>query len=161
MTLEETERLERAFAERYPDREEMLDAVTDATLETLRTPRKLLGYRYLFLAIRYVLSQPSDTRPGMLSEIYPYVAKCVGTSRVMAERAMHYAICCAWKRAEPDVLYSYLGLRGADLKNPPTNVEFIYLVAERVRLIAGDPEGEMRFLRMLSEAELRFGSRNR
>ena len=160
MTAEEAERLYRMYSERYPDREELLDAVTDATLDTLRTPRKLLGYRYLFLAVRYILSRPSGTHPGMLTEIYPHVAKCTGTSRVMAERAMHYAIGCAWKRADPDVLFSYLGQRGADLKNPPTNVEFIYLVAERVRLIVGDPEEEERFMRMLSEAQRRFGLRN-
>lgn len=160
MTIAEAERLYRKFSDRYPDREELLDAVTDATLDTLRTPRKLLGYRYLFLAIRYVLSRPTGAHPGMMTEIYPHVAKCTGTSCVMAERAMHYAIGCAWKRADPDVLYSYLGLRGADLKNPPTNVEFIYLVAERVRLIVGDPEEEERFDRMLSEARRRFDLRN-
>ena len=156
MTLSETEKLYAAYSERYPDREEMIDAVTDATLDALRVPRKLLGYGYLFLAVRYLLSRPSGEHPGMLKDVYPYVAKQTGTSRVMAERAMHYAIIRAWKLAPPDVLLSYLGLRGADLKNPPTNVEFVYLAAERVRLIVGDPEGEAHFLRMLDALERRF-----
>ena len=72
---------------RDPDREALLDEVTDATLHTLRMPRKLLGYRYLFLAIRYVLSKPSDAHPNMLKEIYPHVANAAGTSRVMASAA--------------------------------------------------------------------------
>ena len=156
MKLEETERLYEKFSAAYPDREDLLDAVTDATLDALRVPRKLLGYRYLFLAVRYILSGSDDPHPGMLAKVYPYVARCTGTSRVMAERAMHYAIGCAWKRADPEVLVSYLGLRGADRSDPPTNVEFIYLVAERVRLIAGDPAGEERLLRMIAEAERRF-----
>ena len=161
MTLSEVEHLERVFSERYPDREEMIDAVTDAVLETLRVPRKLLGFGYLFLAVRYLLSRPSYEHPSMLHAVYPYVAENAGTGCVMAERAMRYAIAKAWKLAPPDVLINYLGLRGADLKNPPTNVEFVYLVAERVRLIVGDPEGEERFLRILDafEKQVAEGSR--
>lgn len=160
MTPEETERLRRMYTHTGMNREEMLDAVTDATLEALRVPRKLLGYRYLFLAVRYLLSLPHHAHPGMLTEVYPYVAKLSGTSRVMAERAMHYAIGCAWKRAEREVLHSYLGARGVDTQNPPTNVEFVYLVAERVRLIVGDPEEEERFLCMLTELERRVAAAN-
>lgn len=151
MTSEKTKRPEREYSERCPDREEMIDAVTDAVLETLCVPRKLIGFGYLFLAARYILSRPSYEHPSMLHEIYPYVAQNVGTSRVMVERAMRYAIAKAWKLAPPDVLVNYLGLRGADLKNPPTNVEYVYLVAERVRLIVGDPEGDQRSLRVLEE----------
>ena len=156
MTLAETERLYREYSERYPDREEMIDAVTDAALDALCVPRKLLGFTYLFLAVRYLLSRPSYEHPGMLHEVYPYVAQQAGIGCVMAERAMRYAIAKAWKLAPPDVLTSYLGLRGADLGNPPTNVEFVYLVAERVRLIVGDPEGEARFLEMLDALDRRF-----
>ncbi|MBQ6077561.1 MAG: sporulation initiation factor Spo0A C-terminal domain-containing protein [Clostridia bacterium] len=157
MTDEEREAVYAQFADLQDDREALLDAVTDATLHALRVPVKLLGYQYIFLGARYILSRPSNEHPTMLKEIYPYVAVRVSSNRVMVERAMHYAICCAWKRADPDIMYSYLGLRGRDLKNPPTNVEFLYLIAERVRLIVGDPEGEERYQRMKREAERRFG----
>ncbi len=157
MTDEEWEQVYSQFEGLYDDREALLDAVTDATLQALRVPLKLLGYRYLFLGVRYILSKPSHIHPSMLGEIYPYVASTVHSNRAMVERAMHYAICCAWKRADPDVMYSYLGLRGKDLKNPPTNVEFLYLIAERVRLIVGDPEGEERYQRIMQEMERRFG----
>ena len=157
MTDEEREAVYAQFADLQDDREALLDAVTDATLHALRVPVKLLGYQYIFLGARYILSRPSNEHPTMLKEIYPYVAVRVSSNRVMVERAMHYAISCAWKRADPDIMYSYLGLRGRDLKNPPTNVEFLYLIAERVRLIVGDPEGEERYQRMKREAERRFG----
>lgn len=157
MTVEEWEEVYAQFEDLYDDREALLDAVTDATLHALRVPVKLLGYQYLFLGARYILSRPSNEHPKMLKDIYPYIAGCVNSNRPMIERAMHYAISCAWKRADPDVMYSYLGLRGRDLKNPPTNVEFLYLIAERVRLIVGDPEGEERFMQMLHRAEERFG----
>ena len=157
MTDEEWEAVYAQFEGLYDDREALVDAVTDATLHALRVPVKLLGYRYLFLGARFILSRPSNEHPKMLRDIYPYIAEKAQTNRVMAERAMRYAICCAWKRADPEVLYSYLGLRGRDLRNPPTNVEFLYLIAERVRLIAGDPEGEERFQAMLLDAQERFG----
>lgn len=157
MTDEEWERVYAQFDGLYDDREALLDAVTDSTLQALRVPIKLLGYRYLFLGARFILSKPSNQHPSMLRDIYPYVAETVHSNRAMVERAMHYAIGCAWKRADPDVMYSYLGLRGKDLKNPPTNVEFLYLIAERVRLIVGDPEGEERLERMKAYMTERFG----
>lgn len=157
MTDEELIAVYSQFEDLYDDREALLDAVTDAALHALRVPVKLLGYQYIFLGARYILSRPSNEHPKMLQEIYPYVASCAQTNRAMVERAMHYAITCAWKRADPDVMYSYLGLRGRDLRNPPTNVEFLYLIAERVRLIVGDPEGEERYQKMLRIAEERYG----
>ncbi len=157
MTEEEWEAVYSQFEGLYDDREALLDAVTDATLQALRVPVKLLGYQYIFLGARYILSRPSNEHPSMLKDIYPHVSERVHSNRVMVERAMHYAIVSAWKRADPDVMYSYLGLRGRDLKNPPTNVEFLYLIAERVRLIVGDPEGEERYQQMKREAERRFG----
>ena len=145
------------FHSRYRDPDALLDAVITATLCALCVPANLLGYRYLFLAVRYIRKTPQERRLNMLRDIYPYVADLTGTNPAMAERAMRYAISCAWKRADPEVLYSYLGLRGRDLKNAPTNVEFLYLVAERVRLITGDPEDEERFMRLMEEARKRFG----
>lgn len=145
------------FHSRYRDPDALLDAVINATLCALCVPANLLGYRYLFLAVRYIRKTPQERRLNMLRDIYPHVADLTGTNPAMAERAMRYAISCAWKRADPEVLYSYLGLRGRDLKNAPTNVEFLYLVAERVRLITGDPEDEERFMRLMEEARKRFG----
>lgn len=141
----------------YRDPDALLDAVINATLRALCVPANLLGYRYLFLAVRYIRKTPQDRRLNMLRDIYPHVAELTETNPAMAERAMRYAISCAWKRADPEVLFSYLGLRGRDLKNAPTNVEFLYLVAERVRLITGDPEDEKRFQLLMAEARRRFG----
>lgn len=156
MEYDELIDLSERFHSRYRDPDALLDAVINATLCALCVPANLLGYRYLFLAVRYI-RKTQERRLNMLRDIYPYVADLTGTNPAMAERAMRYAISCAWKRADPEVLYSYLGLRGRDLKNAPTNVEFLYLVAERVRLITGDPENEERFMRLMEEARKRFG----
>ena len=157
MEYEQLMDLSERFHSAYRDPDALLDAVINATLRALCVPANLLGYRYLFLAVRYIRKTPQQTRLNMLRDIYPHVAALTETNPVMVERAMRYAISCAWKRADQNVLYSYLGLRGRDLKNAPTNVEFLYLVAERVRLITGDPEDEARFQRLMEEAHERFG----
>ena len=138
------------------DREAMIDAVTDAALDALKVPRNLLGYGYLFLAVRYLVRRTDTAHVSMLRELYPYIAKKTGTGHVMVERAMRYAIARAWKQADPDVLYAYLGMRGTELQTPPTNVEFVYIVAERVRLIVGDPAEAERTMRLFRNAS-RFG----
>lgn len=121
----------------------LLDAVTDAALESLCVPRRLLGYGYLFVAVRYLASCPYYAHPSMLKDVYPHVARCAGTGRVMAERAIRYAIERAWRDAPETVRASYIGQCGAQLQAPPTNAEFIYMVAERVRLICGEIVKEM------------------
>ena len=75
MTEEEWEAVYSQFEGLYDDREALLDAVTDATLQALRVPVKLLGYQYIFLGARYILSRPSNEHPSMLKDIYPATAE--------------------------------------------------------------------------------------
>lgn len=155
MTLEEMERMEESLRAKYSD-DELLDATINAVMRALCVPAKLLGYRYIFLAARFIRTRPPELRSTTKKELYPYIERCMHTSTPMIQRTMRYAIGCAWKRADPDVLYSYLGLRGKKLKDPPGNLEFVYLVAERVRLIIGDPLWEEHYRRVMEEAKKQY-----
>lgn len=135
----------------YDNNDALLNAAINVTLQALAVPPQLLGYRYLFLAVRYIRTQPAGTHPAVSKEIYPYVAAQMETNPAMVERSIRYAIAKGWSRADPEKLYSYIGLRGRNLRYPPTNGEYIYLVAERVRLFIGDPTGEARYRRILRE----------
>ncbi|MBR0507564.1 MAG: sporulation initiation factor Spo0A C-terminal domain-containing protein [Clostridia bacterium] len=135
----------------YDNNDALLNAAINVTLQALAVPAQLLGYRYLFLAVRYIRTRPAGSHPAISKEIYPYVAKEMETNPAMVERSIRYAIAKGWSRADPDTLYSYIGLRGRNLRYPPTNGEYIYLVAERVRLFIGDPTGEARYQRILRE----------
>lgn len=156
MTLEEMDSLEAELRSVYTDQDALLDATINTIMRTLGVSAKLLGYRYIFLAVRFIRTRPPKLRSTTKHEIYPYIEQCMHTTTPMIKRTMHYAITHAWKRADPDVLYSYLGLRGKNLKDPPTNMEFVYLVAERVRLIIGDPLWEEHYQRVMAEMRKRF-----
>ena len=152
MTLNEMYEMEDALRARYSDPDALLDATINAVMRALCVPAKLLGYRYIFLAVRFIRTRPPLLRNTTKKELYPYIERCMNTTKPMIMRTMHYAIERAWKRADPDVLYSYLGLRGKKLNEAPGNIEYVYLIAERVRLILGDPEWEEHYQRVMAEA---------
>lgn len=156
MTLQEMERMESDLRARYSDPDTLLDATINAVMRALCVPAKLLGYRYIFLAVRFIRTRPPLLRATTKKELYPYIEKCMDTAMPMIRRTMHYAIERAWKRADPEVLYSYLGLRGKNLNDPPGNIEYVYLIAERVRLIIGDPAWEEHYQQVLAEVRERY-----
>ena len=151
MTLKEMHEMEDSLRERYSDEDSLLNATINAVMRALCVPAKLLGYRYIFLAVRFIYTRPPLLRNTTKKELYPYIERCMNTTKPMIMRTMHYAVERAWKRADPEVLYSYLGLRGKNLKDPPGNIEFVYLIAERVRLIIGDPAWEEHYERVMAE----------
>ena len=156
MTMTEMEQMEDELRSAYPDPDALLNATINTIMRTLGVSAKLLGYRYIFLAVRFIRTRPPKLRSTTKKELYPYIEKCMKTTKPMIMRTMHYAITHAWKRADPDILYSYLGLRGKNLKDPPSNLEFVYLVAERVRLIIGDPMWEEHYQQVMQEIGKRF-----
>lgn len=112
-----------------------MDAILLACMQALHIPKRLLGYRYIFLAVSYIRSVPHPQRLSMMHDIYPHVADCVGSSRVMVDRAIRHAITVSWQSAVSDVLRSYLGYAGEDKKGMPTNAEYLYMLSERVRIL--------------------------
>lgn len=156
MTLKELYDMEDDLRSRYSDPDALLDATINAVMRALCVPAKLLGYRYIFVAARFIRTRPPLERRKAKKDLYPYLEQRMHSKTPMIMRTMHYAIVKAWKRADPDVLYSYLGLRGKRLDDPPGNIEFVYLVAERVRLILGDPEWEAYYQSYMAEARKRY-----
>ncbi len=142
MTLQEMHDLEDELRAVYTDEDSLLNATINTVMRTLGVSAKLLGYRYIFLAVRYIRTQPPELRRETKKGFYPYLESLVHSPKPMIQRTMRYAISHAWNRADPDILYSYLGLRGKNLKEPPGIIEYVYLIAERVRLIIGDQKWE-------------------
>ncbi len=156
MTMEEMQEMEDALRSVYHDQDALLNGTINAVMHALCVPAKLLGYRYIFLAVRFIRTRPPKLRSTTKKELYPYIEQCMHTTKPMIMRTMHYAIEQAWERADPDVLYSYLGLRGKNRKDPPSNLEFVYLIAERVRLIIGDPLWEEHYQRVLADMRKKY-----
>ncbi len=131
------------------------DATINAVMRALRVSPKLLGYRYIFLAAHLILTARPLDRMRVRRDLYAMIGETMGTTKPMIIRSVRYAISQAWKAADPEVLRSYLGGVAGSLREPPGNIEYIYLVAERVRLIVGDPLEEA----FRKEAERRLASR--
>ena len=121
------------------ERTSTVDALINAALRALCVPPELLGYRYLFLAAHLVLTCDPNQREAVRRTMYARIGACMGTTKPMIDRSIRYAVARAWKNADREVLRSYLGRSAAGVKDPPGNMEFIWLVIERVRLIAGIP----------------------
>ena len=154
--MKEMEQMEESLRSVYSDPDTLLNATINTIMRALGVSAKHLGYRYIFLAVRFIRTRPPKLRSTTKHELYPFIEQSMNTTKPMIMRTMHYAIVHAWNRADPEILYSYLGLRGKNLKNPPTNLEFIYLVAERVRLIIGDPMWEEHYQSVMAEARKRY-----
>ena len=62
MTMEEMQEMEDMLRSRYSDPDALLDATINAVMRALCVPAKLLGYRYIFLAARFIRTRPPELR---------------------------------------------------------------------------------------------------
>ena len=112
--------------------------LASACLHALHVQMHLLGYRYLQKAVTQISEAEHPMQLSMMHDIYPDVAVVYGSTPMMVNRAIRHAIDSAWKHGATDVQRSYFGYAASDKKGVPTNVEFIYAVVERIRLLKGE-----------------------
>ena len=96
-------------------------------------PAHLKGYRYLRDAI-LITQQDMEAVTGVTKLLYPSVAKRYHTSEAKVERAIRNAIEISWKRGNAHVwedLFGYSSLTG---KQRPTNSEYIFRLADKIRM---------------------------
>ena len=115
------------------------DTLVETCLAALSVPSHLLGYRYILSAIEWIRMQPKPMQVSMLHDIYPMVAEQYGSSPIMVNRAIRHAIESAWKHGALEIQRSYFGYASQDKKGVPTNIEFLFAVYERLRLLLDDP----------------------
>lgn len=108
-----------------------------ACLNALSVPTHLLGFRYLHSAVRRISRETHPLQASMMHDVYPEVAEEYGSSSIMVNRAIRHAIDSAWKQGESSVQRSYFGYCANDKKGVPTNVEFLFAVVERMRILKG------------------------
>ncbi len=121
---------------------QMAGGAINAVMRVLRVPTALLGYRYIFYAAYLFVTGDPRERQSIQRTLYTRIGTAMDTTRPMIARSMQYAIAQAWRTADPEVLRAYTGGRQVSPKDPPGNLEFVSMIAERVRLIVGDPYGE-------------------
>lgn len=93
-------------------------------------PAHIKGYQYLREAVRMVIDD-HDVINRITKELYPGIARRYGTSSSKVERAMRHAIEVAWNRGRLDTTNQLLGVNLFNVRDKPTNGEFISLIAEK------------------------------
>lgn len=96
----------------------------DTALKELGHPENQLGTGYLRLACR-------EWYPGIMltKELYPGIAKAVGSTPSRVERAMRHSIETAWMRSPLDTQLRYFGNTIDPQRGKPTVGEYVATVA--------------------------------
>jgi len=119
----------------YASRPSTTRTVADLLRRT-GVPAHLLGYRYLKDAVQYVLSSGGGPC-GMTKELYPAVARLHETEPSRVERSIRHAIEVAWNRADITDLHRLFGSTIHHGRGKPTNSEFVAMLADHLRGLAG------------------------
>ena len=110
---------------------ELYERISHALCELCITPN-YCGYRYLRSILTLVISDPDIVR-CISKTIYPKVARIHGAKPACIERGVRTAIGRSWAKVCNEVKVKYFGIHSVLLENCPTNSEFIFIVAERLR----------------------------
>ena len=101
----------------------------EGLLRGLGATGKLIGFRYAIHIIASVAEDP--TRMHLITKrLYPEVAQEFGTTPSAVERAVRNLIYSIWNRGDRSCLERVAGAR---LMRPPTNGEFIDMLAGYLR----------------------------
>jgi two-component system response regulator (stage 0 sporulation protein A) len=111
----------------------LLECEVTNLLRDSNIPAHMLGYRYLREAV-IALVKLENKRESFKESVYPVVAEMFGTSVGKVERSIRNAIDKAWLHNSEDEVDLLLGYSDGDVKNKPTNTQFISLMTEKVIL---------------------------
>ncbi len=100
-------------------------------------PAHLKGYHYLREAI-LISEQDMETVTSVTKLLYPSIAKRYHTTEQKVERAIRNAIEVSWRRGNASVFEELFGYSAQSGRHRPTNSEYIFCLADKIRLdIAG------------------------
>ncbi|MDD3401202.1 MAG: sporulation initiation factor Spo0A C-terminal domain-containing protein [Eubacteriales bacterium] len=107
--------------------------VTDCLIE-LGIPAHLLGYHTLREGIKIIVCAKSRVKLSIVKHIYQSIAEQFNSNVSAVEHSMRHAIDSAWTRADINVLQDYFGYTFNEMHATPSNSQFMFMVAERVRM---------------------------
>jgi two-component system response regulator (stage 0 sporulation protein A) len=102
-------------------------------LHEIGVPANIRGYRCLRTAIIITVDN-LDLLHFVTKELYPAIAKELGTTPSSVERAIRHAITLVWDRGNKAALTKLFGYPIETRKKKPSNSEFIALIADKFRL---------------------------
>lgn len=106
-------------------------------LKDVGVPASIKGYEYLKVAINAVLNDRTYI-DQMTKRLYPDVAAMCDTTASRVERNIRHATEVAFDNMDPERIAEYFGWCYSPRKGKATNSEFIAILAERIRVDAGE-----------------------
>ena len=100
---------------------------------TMGIPANIKGYRFLREAVMLSVEQPSIIN-YITKKLYPTIAQRHDTTPSKVERAIRHAIEVGWNRGRLDRINEIFNVKAFEVKERPTNGEFIALVADKMLL---------------------------
>ena len=100
---------------------------------TIGIPANIKGYQFLREAVKLTVEKP-ELINSITKQLYPKVAEKFLTSSSKVERAIRHAIEVGWNRGRADHINNIFGVRAFDLRDKPTNGEFIAIIADKMIL---------------------------
>ena len=110
-----------------------LEEIVTKYLKDMGIPAKLKGYSYIRTAIMMTIQNP-ELVSAVTKRLYPEIAAQYKTTSSRVERAIRHAIEVTFQRGNSEFLYGIFGNTISDVKDRPTNSEFIALLADEIRL---------------------------
>ena len=98
-------------------------------IQEVGIPAHIRGYHFLRTAILLVIDDP-DIIHYMMNELYVRVAEQYHTTASRVERAIRFALTCAWDK----LYFGEAKSDSWDAEYKPSNSEFIATVADKVKL---------------------------
>ena len=128
---------------------ENIDVATQRLFFALGFKSKLLGTTYLKEAIKLWCDKPTTERVVMTTDVYPQIAKSLGSTPQRVERAIRNAIVDCYDNGKL-VLYNDLVQSDVvSLKYKPTNGEFLSSVVSWMRVQCSQRLRQMSFLQYI------------
>ena len=124
-----------AGGKKAPKRQDETDiaAAVTAVLREIGVPAHIKGYQYLRAAITNAV-RDMDVITAITKVLYPQVAQTFSTTPQRVERAIRHAIGETWKRGNPETIERFFGSTVINRTGRPSNLEFIALLADRLRM---------------------------
>ena len=110
-----------------------VSSLVTAALRELGVPAHIRGYQYLRVAITIAVDD-MDVINAITKGLYPQVAEACGTTPPRVERVIRHAIGETWKRGDAEAIRRFFGSTVFGRTGRPSNLEFIALAADRLRM---------------------------
>lgn len=112
---------------------DMMNVVTNL-LHKIGIPAHLSGYEYVRTAIILTIEKPELLKKGITKELYPKVATKHLKTDSQVERCIRTAIGFAWENGNIEFIEELFGYTVSYNKGKPTNVQFIALVSDYLKI---------------------------